>query len=227
MHRIDGPGAAPGGLFTDGDPAVGTPATVVTDDWLNATQEELANVVLAAGFSLSKSDNAQVLKAIGILIDLAVPVGTVQMGYFSGALPGYLMMRGEIKNRTAYPRLWAAMQARGCVVSEAAWLAGQSGMFSDGDGSTTFRTPRPGGRFPRLLDDGSGLDAGRSLGSVQADELRSHTHDMGSDVLGSGDFPTAAESPLSDETRTGNPTLPTGGAETRPVNIAWAAMIRF
>lgn len=42
MHRIDGPAAAPGGHFTDGDPNTGVPATIVSQAWAEAVQEELA-----------------------------------------------------------------------------------------------------------------------------------------------------------------------------------------
>jgi len=49
MHRIDGPNYAPGNLFTEGDPLVPTPATVVTDDWLNDVQENIAQAIEGAG----------------------------------------------------------------------------------------------------------------------------------------------------------------------------------
>ena len=42
---------------------VGTP-TRVTSDWLNAVSDEIANVVLAAGETLDKTNNAQLLAAI-------------------------------------------------------------------------------------------------------------------------------------------------------------------
>ena len=56
MHKIDHPTAAPGGLFTIGDPVGSVPATVVTDDWLNAVQGEIANVIEGAGLPLSKPE---------------------------------------------------------------------------------------------------------------------------------------------------------------------------
>lgn len=61
--------AAPGtpGYFTEGSPGV-TPATVVTDDWLNLVQEELMAIVLAASLTPSKTDSDQVLEAIQLLI---------------------------------------------------------------------------------------------------------------------------------------------------------------
>ena len=67
MFRIDSPGAAPGNVFTEGDPSTGTPATVVSADWLNAVQAELANAIEAAGISLDKTNDAQLLAAIRVL----------------------------------------------------------------------------------------------------------------------------------------------------------------
>jgi hypothetical protein len=64
MHRIDHPTAAPGNLFTEGDPLSGTPATVVTDDWANAVQEEIVALIEGAGLTLNKASNTQLLTAI-------------------------------------------------------------------------------------------------------------------------------------------------------------------
>ncbi|WVR18281.1 tail collar domain [Bordetella phage PY223] len=68
MHKIDHPTATPGGLFTIGDPVGAVPATVVTEDWLNAVQGELVAVIEGAGLALDKPDNAQLLAAIQALI---------------------------------------------------------------------------------------------------------------------------------------------------------------
>lgn len=68
MHRIDGAGATIDNLFTEGDPVSGIPATTVTGAWLNAVQEEIANVIEAAGITLSKPDNTQLAAAIAALV---------------------------------------------------------------------------------------------------------------------------------------------------------------
>lgn len=59
MFRIDGPGATPDNKFSEGDPASGTRATVVTDEWLNAVQEEIAHALEAEGVTLDKEDSGQ------------------------------------------------------------------------------------------------------------------------------------------------------------------------
>lgn len=66
MHRVDGFGHQ-GNLFVEGNPSAGTPATDVTADWLNANQEEKCNVIEAAGLTLNKNDNTQLLQAMQIL----------------------------------------------------------------------------------------------------------------------------------------------------------------
>src|SRR4051812_28133469 len=78
MHRIDSNGTAvalptPGavgatvGYFTEGNPGTGTPATVVSADWLNATQEELIKIVVVNGLTLDKTAQDQVWKAIKLM----------------------------------------------------------------------------------------------------------------------------------------------------------------
>jgi len=76
MYRIDNATAAtalpapastgprPNGYFTKGNPSTGTPATIVDDDWANAVQEEICNVIEGAGLTLSKTDNKQLYNAI-------------------------------------------------------------------------------------------------------------------------------------------------------------------
>lgn len=59
MNRIDGAAVAVAlpvpaatnapGYFSEGNPGIGVPATVVTGDWLNAIQEELINVIVGVG----------------------------------------------------------------------------------------------------------------------------------------------------------------------------------
>jgi hypothetical protein len=64
MFYIDGPGATVDHKFTDGDPAAGVAATTVTDDWANDVQQEILNVITAAGIVPAKGIQDQLLKAI-------------------------------------------------------------------------------------------------------------------------------------------------------------------
>ena len=64
MYYIDGPGATPDHKFTDGDPAAGVAPTTVTDDFMNDVQQEILNVMAAAGIVPAKNTQDQLLKAI-------------------------------------------------------------------------------------------------------------------------------------------------------------------
>lgn len=73
MRRNAGEDAAPGNLFTDGDPETSTPASVVGSDFLNIMQEELASVIEGAGLTIDQSnayaanDKTQLKQAIQVL----------------------------------------------------------------------------------------------------------------------------------------------------------------
>lgn len=66
MHRNDESGNV-SGRFTTGNPATGTPATVVGMAWLNAVQEEAAAFVESVGGSLEKDNWAQTQAAQAVL----------------------------------------------------------------------------------------------------------------------------------------------------------------
>lgn len=52
------------GYFSQGSPTGSPPATVPGQDWFNAVQEEIIAVIVAAGITPDKSNNAQLLAAI-------------------------------------------------------------------------------------------------------------------------------------------------------------------
>ncbi|MEE9357456.1 phage tail protein [Candidatus Vondammii sp. HM_W22] len=154
MHRIDGPGHN-NNVFTEGDPQTATPATQVTDDWLNSVQEEIAAVIEEDGGALDKADNTQLLTKIQALIvasqQSGIPSGAV-ITWGDGALPtGYLECNGAAINRTTYSDLFAVIGTG----------------FGAGDGSTTFNLPDLRGEFIRGWDNSRGIDSGRALRSSQ------------------------------------------------------------
>jgi microcystin-dependent protein len=231
MHRIDSPNALPGGFFTEGDPLVPVPATEVSDDWLNATQEEIAAVIAAAGIELNKADNGQLRKAIQALIDASLAsygVGTVLYVPATSPPHGFVKSNGALLSRTAYATLWAYAQVSGNVAaSDAAWIAGK---FSPGDGATTFRIPDLRGEFVRGWDDGRGVDMSRILGSKQDDEYKAHTHGSGGNNGFWVDMPGRYISPASGSIVNLNNTTETtssGGVETRPRNVALMPCIKY
>lgn len=73
---------------------------------------------------------------------------------------GWIRANGAAVSRTLFARLFAKIGTR----------------YGAGDGVTTFNVQDARGRFLRVLDDGKGLDTGRTRGSLQADDNKSHTH---------------------------------------------------
>jgi len=70
MFKIDSPGATINNEWTEGNPSLGVPATVVSADFMNlALQDELVNLVeTEAGITLDKPTTTQVAEAIRFLI---------------------------------------------------------------------------------------------------------------------------------------------------------------
>lgn len=140
-------------------------------------------------------------------------IGTV-LPYVGSAAPnGWLLCSGQAISRTTYANLYGVI--------------GTS--FGAGDGSTTFNLPDLRGEFMRGLDNGRGVDAGRTLGSFQADSFASHSHVLGA---GANDLQTSGTPNANDVGRTeggasGYSTLATGGTETRPRNVAMNFIIRY
>jgi microcystin-dependent protein len=147
---------------------------------------------------------------VGALANAPNPIeaGTIAYLGMSTAPTGWLKANGAAVSRTTYADLFAAIGTT----------------FGVGDGSTTFDLPDLRGEFPRGWDDSRGVDSGRTFGSAQSDDLKSHTHtyttpDTGAVDAGSGGW--------YGRTGTTGTTNSTGGTETRPRNIALLACIKF
>lgn len=122
-------------------------------------------VTAAAATILDDTTTAAMLATLG-LIGVAWPyTGTT-------APSGTVLGQGQALSRTTYAALWTWAQANARVVTDAAW-ATDTGAYSSGDGSTTFRIPQLGGRVVAgretsaslLTTAGSGID-GDTLGAT-------------------------------------------------------------
>jgi microcystin-dependent protein len=138
----------------------------------------------------------------------AVPVGTVINVAMNTAPNGYLKANGAAVSRSTYSDLFTAIGTT----------------FGAGDGSTTFLVPDLRGEFVRGWDDARGIDAGRTFGSAQADELKSHSHSMRIQGSSGGGITTGAGS-LGAGSNTGDTDFE-GGTETRGRNISLLACIK-
>ena len=93
-----------------------------------------------------------------------------------------------------------------------------------GSGSGTFNLPDLRGEFVRGWDHGRGADSGRTFGSYQADDYRSHAHS------GCADVDTSHPANVSDGAGYGaksGGTSASGGSETRPRNRALMFIIKY
>lgn len=187
----------------------GNAATVV-DGGISSTAKLANNIVTTAKMGREGSAG-QVLTSNGAGANPSyqsisgLPVGTSILYVGTSAPAGFLKENGAAVSRTTYAALFLVIGTT----------------YGAGDGVTTFNLPDSRGEFFRCLDDGRGVDAGRTLGAAQADELKSHTHTalVNSGQLGSG----GGSNYLGQPSGTGA----TGGTETRPRNVARLACIKY
>jgi microcystin-dependent protein len=138
---------------------------------------------------------------------VTVPIGTVSWFAGNAAPTGYLKANGASLSTTTYAALFAAIG------------------YTFGGSGSSFNVPDLRGEFIRGWDDSRGVDSGRVFGSAQADDLKSHTHDVA--------LTTASRNPGVATAQTYSipggttATTSTGGTETRPRNIALLACIKF
>lgn len=157
----------------------------------------------------------------GSLVSITVQDALIELDVRAASAGDVKYIAGE-----SAPTGW--LKANGALVSRAAYAAlfAQIGTtYGAGDGATTFALPDLRGEFLRGWDDSRGIDAGRVRASAQADELRSHTHDLRTSDTGGGNrFPAGSSSNLANANGI---VQATGGAETRPRNIALLAVIKY
>ncbi|MGZ0703791.1 phage tail-collar fiber domain-containing protein [Pseudomonas piscis] len=141
---------------------------------------------------------------------------------FNAPPNGFLRANGAAVSRVIYARLFARIGT----------------MYGVGDGSTTFNVPDGRAVFPRGLDDGRGLDPGRTIGSTQLDQLQGHAHAPPSAASGFTVYTPGIGGPssgggLNIAPQTGGVIAdgfsgaPRVGAETRPINLALLACIKY
>jgi len=156
----------------------------------------------------------------------AVPVGAV-LAFPTGIVaPGYLELDGSVQSIATYPDL-------------AAFLGTTYNKGNEGAGN--FRLPESRGEFLRGWDHGRGVDAGRGVGTSQAEAFAAHNHRyfdstaatfdpagnwQAGNINGAaasisvGAFLSPVDSGSTMQMVNAQNTVNTGGTETRPRNIA-------
>ena len=180
------PASNDGGFPTDGSLVASVPPTTPGAWWFHSFREEIRNAIIALGASPEFTQTDQLALALlaalanteGSIRDdlatvaltgdyaelkntpVAVPPGSM-LAFAGSAIPGdFLLANGAAVSRTSYAGLFAVIGVT----------------YGAGDGATTFNLPDSRGVLLRGLDNGRGLDAGRILGSYQADAYASRGH---------------------------------------------------
>lgn len=184
--------------------------TITGSNLVNGTLSDTQ--IQAQGISATSILNAtltstQMASGIGL-----VPAGAILPFGGTAAPTGWLMCDGTSYLQATYPALYAAI----------------GNAYGTADGSH-FNVPDLRGRFLRGVDGGTGRDpdaasrtamntggaTGNNVGSVQTDQLKSHTHTFAVSVsAGVGSLPYLNNAPTSSTETTNS----TGGNETRPLN---------
>lgn len=131
---------------------------------------------------------------------------------------------GGLAPKAAYASLWAWAQQQGHVVTVAAWTT-KVFKFADVD-DTYFRLPDLRDMLPRFTGTNADSGAARLLGSYQADDFKSHSHNAQTGNQAGVAFASGNNNPPRENSGYTSTTA-TGGAETRPPNTAFAPRIRI
>jgi len=154
-------------------------------------------------------------------------VGEIAFFCLSSAPPGFLKANGAEISRGAYASLFSAIGTT----------------FGAGDGSTTFNLPDLRGVFARGWADDGSIDSGRIFGSSQLDAMQGHYHSPISNNIGGATATNTITAPLTSTgggvgsplvgTFAGAPAsdgtngIPRTDIETRPINLALLACIKY
>jgi microcystin-dependent protein len=143
--------------------------------------------------------------------NMLIPAGAIMPFAMNGAPTGWLAADGTAVSRSTYATLFAAIATT----------------YGVGDGATTFNVPDLRGYFVRGTGTNSDGTVSGTFAVKQADELKSHTHNL---FLHNG----TASGANTGAARFGDffglgasPTQSTGGTETRPRNIAMFYCIKI
>jgi hypothetical protein len=131
---------------------------------------------------------------------------------------------GEL-SKTDYARLWGYARENNLVVSDAVWTANRGAHYFADVSGTTFRVPDLRNMFRRYTGTDADTANARALGSRQADQFRSHRHQLLGDLWDT----TSGASQMQPGGKSGfgnsRWTETVGGAETRPINVAFLPRI--
>lgn len=232
------------GKFVDENPVTGQVGSLISSEWGNAVTDELLNVIRAGGEQPSEADHDQLLAAIKTIVKDSIPPEKIrttlaQYGITDAYTKSVTYTKAEIeallKNMSALPvgamvpfpkgsvppgflEVDGSVQSIAALPDLAAYLG--TTFNTGGEGAGNFRLPESRGEFLRGWDHGRGVDAGRSIGSSQADEFRSHTHVNSPAIMLNSTPGTGGNAWSAGNQGQVAVTGVAGGIETRPRNVA-------
>jgi microcystin-dependent protein len=221
-----GDGSTP---WRNSDPIAGIEGSIAPAEAFNDTQREIANAIdglLGDGTEGSGQDVADLTQLLQAIQSVGALTGEMKLWTSTVAPTGWLFVNGATVLRADHPNLWAHAQGSGMLHGDDS----EPGMFGPGDGSTTFKLPDVRGRFIRALDQAAGVDAARTIGSFQDQEIQHHGHVMQTIVRSVFDS-TGGTAGYGHDSGPAGPNVPIadyeGAAdETRPANLAYPYIIK-
>ncbi len=188
---------------------------------------------LIAGNGVKLNGATEVSLSGDVTISVAgVPTGAV-MGFDLSAPPaGWIVGDGSAINRLVYADLDAVKYCGDALNATAtAWYRCTDPANPNTTRSATGNylvTRDLRGVFMRFLDGGRGIDAGRVLGSQQADMVGPHTHSFSSTIGQSSRTLSGGSNRNVDlEYNSTISILANAGTETRPINVALLGCIKY
>ncbi|MFL4414444.1 integrase, partial [Citrobacter portucalensis] len=212
-------------FFTEG--GNGVPPTYPGPDWFNIIQSELLAILAAAGISPDKASNVQLLAAMRVLF-----LDASQNGADIQDKAAFLQNLGLASGAPAIgiPFFWPSAAMPNTVMTEWADM-----VFLKWNGATFSASTYPKlalaipsltlvesrGEFPRIWDDGRGVDSGRALLSAQGDAIRNMTGTIS--VLNDGGTASGLSTYGGVFSTTGSNlppiSAPAGSSATRPSSV--------
>jgi microcystin-dependent protein len=184
-----------------------------------------ADPSLAQGYIKVNGTTAATLTASGI-VSGGIPAGAILPFAMNSAPAGWLACSGQEVAIADYGALSTAIYVGDGSNADTDLVYGfkTNGSGTRTTAGTYIKLPDLRGEFVRGWDNARGIDSSRKNRSYQADEFKSHTHD----VVARGNSATgnfaAGSFPVNAQTLT---TTATGGVETRPRNVTALYCIKF
>lgn len=211
-------------------------AAGLTDD--NSIEQVGASQCLTAIQTLINTagylNNSEMVGQVGFFARMTAPAGWVEAnGGTIGNAGSGATLRANADTATLYALLWDFDETF-LPIQDNTGAASTRGASAASDFAAGKRLTVQDlrGEFLRGWDNGRGVDSLRFIGSPQADEIKSHKHNLAIDsdvnsVVAANNSAAVASSAGGLNSNGTNQISNTGGTETRPRNVAFLVCIKY